>query len=105
MVGQRRNMLAYLKKIDIERYRSNATLGINKIDLIIASGIKQKHIQDNFALEDYLHLERIKPLATSYTQTADGSDTTSTDADADNGIEPSTSDETASTADSITTEE
>ena len=95
----------YTYNEDIERYRSNATLGINKIDLIIASGIKQKHIQDNFALEDYLHLERIKPLATSYTQTADGSDTTSTDADADNGIEPSTSDETASTADSITTEE
>ena len=95
----------YTYNEDIERYRSNATLGINKIDLIIASGIKQKHIQDNFALEDYLHLERIKPLATSYTQAGEtGSDTTSTDADADNEIEPSTSDETAS-EESIATDE
>ena len=56
---------------DIETYRSNATLGIGKLDYIIASGIKQRHINDMFELENYLHLERITPLQTSYTQTAE----------------------------------
>jgi RNA polymerase-interacting CarD/CdnL/TRCF family regulator len=59
----------YTYNDDIERYRANASLGVGKLDYIIASGVKQKNIQDTFDLEDYLKLDNIKPMATSYTQT------------------------------------
>lgn len=56
---------------DIKRYKENATLGVGKLDYFIASGIKQKNIQDQLNLEDFLGLEDIKPMQTSYTQTAE----------------------------------
>lgn len=72
-------------------YRNNATLGIGKLDYIIASGVKQKNIQDNFNLEQFLKLDQITPLQTSYTQTAEdragGSKQTGKDKESD--IEPS----------------
>lgn len=55
----------------MERYKTSATLGIGKLDYIIASGIKQRHIQDVFDLESFLDLTQITPLQTSYTQTAE----------------------------------
>lgn len=74
-------------------YRSNATLGINKIDYIIASGIKQKNINDIFDLESFLKLDRIRPLQSSYTQTAVDRETERTENDKgtseNSGIEPS----------------
>ena len=81
---------------DIQVYKNNATLGIGKLDFIIASGTKQRHINDVFELESYLHLDRIQPLQTSYTQTAEdrrsiedaGSNKTEPQ-DSDSGIEPS----------------
>ena len=81
---------------DIQVYKNNATLGIGKLDFIIASGTKQRHINDIFELESYLHLDRIQPLQTSYTQTAEdrksdekaGSNTAEPQ-DSDSGIEPS----------------
>lgn len=49
-------------------YKNNATLGVGKLDYIIASGTEQKNIQDVFNLESYLHLDEISPMQTSYTQ-------------------------------------
>ena len=55
-------------------------MGVGKLDYFIASGIKQKNIQDQLDLEEFLKLDEIKPMQTSYTQTAedrqesDGSD-------------------------------
>lgn len=92
----------YTYKDDIEGFRSNATLGVNKMDYLIASGIEQKHISDVLMLEKTLGLENITPMQTSYTQTAedrnaneqdsnDKTNTTDDEAKKDNasGIEPS----------------
>lgn len=52
-------------------YKENATLGVGKLDYIIASGIKQKNIQDQLYLEKFLQLDALVPMQTSYTQTAE----------------------------------
>lgn len=56
---------------DMRIYKENATLGVGKLDYIIATGIKQKDIADQLYLEDFLKLDEIKPMQTSYTQTAE----------------------------------
>lgn len=61
----------YTYSDDIDVYRNNATLGVGKIDYLVASGIKQKHIEDTFELESFLDLSRITPLQSSHTQTAE----------------------------------
>ena len=61
----------YTYNDDIQAYRDNATLGIGKLDYIIASGIKQSNLQDQLYLEKFLKLEEITPMQTSYTQTAE----------------------------------
>jgi len=74
----------YTYNDDIKIYKDNATLGVAKIDYFIAAGVKQRHLQDMLDLEDFLHLDQIQPMQTSYTQTAedrqeeakDGSDST-----------------------------
>jgi len=62
---------SYTYKDDIEVYKNNATLGVGKLDYLIASGIKQRNIEDMLDLEQYLHLDKITPMQTSYTQTAE----------------------------------
>lgn len=62
---------SYTYHDDIEIYKNNATLGVGKIDYIVASGIKQIDLQDTFELEKFLKLDEIKPMQTSYTQTAE----------------------------------
>lgn len=64
----------YTYQEDIESYRENATLGVAKLDYLVAAGIKQKNIQDRFELEDYLGLINLKPLQSSYTQTSEDTD-------------------------------
>lgn len=61
----------YTQDEDVKRYKENATLGVGKIDYIVASGIKQRHIQDIINLESFLDLTQLTPLQTSYTQTAE----------------------------------
>ena len=73
----------YTYEDDIKIYKDNATLGVGKVDYLIASGIKQKNIEDVLNLEEKLHLDRITPMQTSYTQTAE---------DRKDEEEPSTSD-------------
>lgn len=58
----------YTYNDDIKIYKDNATLGVNKLDYFIASGTKQKNIQDQLELEEFLKLNDLKPMATSYTQ-------------------------------------
>ena len=84
----------YTYEDDVKQYKDNATLGVGKLDYIIASGTKQRHINDMFELENFLHLDRITPMQTSYTQTAEDrasedeiEDTT--DQKSTSGIEPS----------------
>lgn len=55
----------------MKTYRENATLGVNKLDYFIASGVKQKNIEDQLYLESFLKLNKITPMQTSYTQTAE----------------------------------
>lgn len=74
----------YSLEDDIKRYRDNATLGIGKIDFIVASGVKQSHIADRFKLEKFLKLEEITPLQTSYTQTSVDRQQSSQDKDKEN---------------------
>ena len=61
---------SYTYNDDIQTYRDNATLGIGKLDFMVASGVKQKNIQDRFDLENFLDLTQIVPLQSSYTQTS-----------------------------------
>ncbi len=61
----------YTYNDDIKEYRNNATLGVNKLDFVIASGVKQMHIEDQLKLENFLHFDKITPMQTSYTQTAE----------------------------------
>lgn len=88
----------------MKRYKENATLGVGKIDYLIASGTKQRHIQDAFHLESFLDLTQITPMQTSYTQTAEDRDKEddkgtpskkSDDASKKPGIEPSGDEETS----------
>lgn len=98
---------AYTYDDDIEVFKNNATLGVNKIDYLIASGIEQKNISDVLALEKTLGLDGITPMQTSYTQTAEDratidasnsdEETTST-AESESGIEPSESGAAATVA-------
>lgn len=60
----------YTYNDDVKVYKDNATLGVNKLDYIIASGVKQKNIADQLYLEQFLKLNDITPMQTSYTQTA-----------------------------------
>ena len=52
----------------IEHYKTGATLGVSKLEYIVASGVKQINIASKFELEDHLGLDKLKPLSTSYTQ-------------------------------------
>lgn len=61
----------YTYNDDMKVFKDNATLGVNKLDFIIASGIKQKNIEDQLQLESFLKLDKITPMQTSYTQTAE----------------------------------
>lgn len=61
----------YTYNDDIMKYKENATLGVGKLDYFIASGVKQKNIQDQLYLESFLKLDQIVPMQSSHTQTAD----------------------------------
>lgn len=87
----------YTYNDDIMSYKENATLGVGKLDYFIASGIKQKNIQDQLNLEAFLKLDQIVPMQTSYTQTAEdrvgggagGDEDKSDNKDNKTGVEPS----------------
>lgn len=49
-------------------YKDAATLGVGKLEYIVASGVKQIDIPAKIELENFLQLDKLKPLSTSYTQ-------------------------------------
>jgi hypothetical protein len=60
----------------MELYRRNAEFGVGKLELIVASGTKQKHIAPKSRLEEYLKLEEILiPLKSSHTQSGNADPT------------------------------
>jgi hypothetical protein len=60
----------------MELYRRNSEFGVGKIELIVASGTKQKHIQPQAELEDFLKLDEIlKPLTSSHTRSKEDEQT------------------------------
>ena len=52
----------------INIYKEGATLGTSRLEYMVATGTKQVNISSKIDLEDYLHLDKLKPLSTSYTQ-------------------------------------
>jgi hypothetical protein len=80
----------------VKQYRENAAYGIGKLEAIVASGIKQKHIADRAKLERVLDLDNLlKPLQSSHTQS--GSDLNSVTSSANGG--DSTVDQSTENAD------
>lgn len=49
-------------------YKEGATLGVTKLEYIVSTGVKQINLESKFNLEDFLKLDQLKPLSTSYTQ-------------------------------------
>lgn len=54
-------------------YKEGATLGVNKLEYVVATGVKQVNLQSKLELENFLKLDQLKPLSTSYTQSGDNS--------------------------------
>lgn len=85
----------YNQNEDLELYRRNAEFGIGKIEAIIASGIKQKHIQSKYTLEEFLDLDEIlKPLSSAHTQSGNTSQTPAEKTEIDKTEEENEIDET-----------
>ena len=58
----------YNEQEKITLYKEGATLGVTKLEYIVSTGVKQINLESKFTLEDYLKLDQLKPLSTSYTQ-------------------------------------
>ena len=84
-------------------YKDGATLGINKLEYIVASGVKQVNLKNKFELEDFLALDKLKPLSTSYTQN-DNSKSDTSETDDKKKTEPST-EEVDETEEEVVTDE
>ena len=52
---------------NILQYKEGATLGTAKLEYIVSLGTKQVDIPSKIEVEDFLHLDELKPLSTSYT--------------------------------------
>jgi hypothetical protein len=61
-------LTGYNEQEMLTKYKEGATLGIAKLEYAVAFGNKQVNLASKFALEDYLKLDKLKPLSTSYTQ-------------------------------------
>lgn len=73
-------------------YRKNAEYGVGRLELIVASGTKQKDIVHKSKLEEHLELDKVlKPLKSSHTQT---NEENNNDDDDNNDDNPSDEDET-----------
>ena len=58
----------YNEKDMLVKYKEGATLGIAKLEYAVAFGCKQVSLGSKYELEDFLKLDKLKPLSTSYTQ-------------------------------------
>lgn len=80
------------------QYKEGATLGTSKLEYIVALGTKQVNIPAKMDLEDYLQLDKLTPLSTSYTGGKNASGMVNTD-------EPAAKDEEKSPTEPKTTPE
>ena len=71
---------AYNRTEMMNIYKEGATLGVGKLEYIVSTGTKQVNIQAKIDLEQYLKLDQLKPLSTSYTQNDNSKKDTSDDA-------------------------
>lgn len=56
------------EEAQVKNYRENANFGLGKLEAVVATGTKQKHLTDRHRLEEHLQLDEIlKPLASSHT--------------------------------------
>lgn len=70
----------------IQMYRENASFGLGRLEAVVSTGIKQKHLKDRVKLENELKLDDIlKPLESSHTRSRD--DEKDDDDDSDDGNE------------------
>lgn len=61
----------YNEKDKLEYYSANAQYGVGKLDLMMASGIKQVDLESTIELEQFLDLaNRLAPLQSSHTQSS-----------------------------------
>ena len=74
-------------------YKEGATLGINKLEYIVATGVKQINLASKFELEDFLKLDQLKPLSTSYTQNDNSQKDVKNDSNSDNSKDNKSIDE------------
>lgn len=96
----------YDEKDKLELYKEGATLGVTKLEYIVATGIKQVDIKSKFSLEDYLKLDSLKPLSTSYTQSGDNQTPTSSDDSSDEDTSNDDNEQTSSNeTDEVVTDE
>ena len=55
----------------MEIHRRNGEYGIGRLEAIVASGTKQKHIAAKSKLEEFLNLDEVlKPLSSAHTRSA-----------------------------------
>ena len=67
----------YNLKEMMEIHRRNGEYGIGRLEAVVASGTKQKHVMHKSKLEDFLGLDEIlKPLSSSHTQSGKDTDDT-----------------------------
>lgn len=76
----------YNEQEKITLYKEGATLGVTKLEYIVSTGVKQINLESKFILEDYLKLDQLKPLSTSYTQN-DNSKTANPEEEEENPID------------------
>lgn len=78
----------YNEKEKLDYYSSNAALGVGKLDLMMASGIKQVDLESTIELEEFLDLSnRLKPLQSSHTQSSSAGDETKDESKEDEVID------------------
>lgn len=57
----------------VQRFRENASFGLGRLEALVATGIKQKHLSDRSRLEQELDLDKLlQPLKSSHTQNDTG---------------------------------
>lgn len=77
------------EEVQVKYYRENAAYGVGKLDAIVATGVKQKHLSDRAKLEDVLQLDTLlRPLQSSHTLSGSQGQTNNSTTSAGSGEGP-----------------
>ncbi len=77
------DITVYNRQEKLTQYRENATFGVNKIEFLVASGVKQSLLKERQKLEEYLDLKLV-PLSSSHTLVGNQVGNEETESDVDN---------------------